>query len=531
MTLHFHLKNDMFQPPFGAAVFKNKKHLAKNEILWYTYDKLSRVITKRTQNTVTGRETVENFSYDAAGNLLTDESMGQEYVYDTNNRLISTSECINVTYDADGNMTYTLLDGELTYLEYDSTNKLISAGNCQYTYNGENVRIRNLCGTSETKYVYDTNARLSRLLQKTTDGIITKYVYGRGLIGEESDNSFKTYHYDYRGSTVAITDMNGNVTDTFAYDTYGRLVSRTGTNKVIFLYNGRDGVVTDDNGLLYMRARYYCPELRRFVNSDVIVGEISNAVTLNRYAYANGNPVSNVDPFGLSAERSCSSLWDSIKNVGTSITAGIKGVFNWSVNTFKQWTAEGKLDTIVDFAIGANKDKNGIYHIDQDYWQSIHFVGYNGLYDWVFDVGTRMTGTSMAADKFDFCVDGTWYTIWVWKGDYINLGSGAEAGIYKESVIPGHWLTSPESAMPMSLSLKEKDSGNVLYNYRPKENQWWITGFDPSHQNAQAANLEVTVTVDFSKNPDLYRGFYATYGPENHKSPWEFDGYTATLTW
>ena len=52
-----------------------------------------------------------------------------------------------------------------------------------------------------------------------------------------------------------------------------------------------------------MRARYYSPKLKRFINADIIAGEISNAVTLNRYAYANGNPVSNIDPFGLSAER------------------------------------------------------------------------------------------------------------------------------------------------------------------------------------------------------------------------------------
>ena len=48
-----------------------------------------------------------------------------------------------------------------------------------------------------------------------------------------------------------------------------------------------------------MRARFFAQNLRRFVNSDVIIGSISNAITLNRYAYANGNPVSNVDPFGL----------------------------------------------------------------------------------------------------------------------------------------------------------------------------------------------------------------------------------------
>ena len=200
------------------------------------------------------------------------------------------------------------LNGVQMSFVYDSANRLISAGQNSYTYNVEDVRVRNLCGESETTYAYNTNGKLSQLLVKTTDGIVTKYVYGLGLIGEETSGSFKTYHFDCRGSTTAITDINGNVTDTFEYDTCGNLVSRTGTTVVIFLYNGRDGVVTDDNGLIYMRARYYSPELRRFINADIIAGEIFNAVTLNRYAYANGNPVSNIDPFGLSAERGNSSV-------------------------------------------------------------------------------------------------------------------------------------------------------------------------------------------------------------------------------
>ena len=69
------------------------------------------------------------------------------------------------------------------------------------------------------------------------------------------------------------------------------------------MYDDREGVLTDSNGLLYMRARYYSPDMRRFVNADILAGKISNAITLNRYAYANGNPVSNIDPLGLSAER------------------------------------------------------------------------------------------------------------------------------------------------------------------------------------------------------------------------------------
>ena len=86
-----------------------------------------------------------------------------------------------------------------------------------YTYNAEDVRIRNLCEEEDTTYVYNTNCRLSQLLVKTTNGVATKYVYGRGLIGEEVGSTFKTYHFDCRGSTVAITDATGNITDTFAY--------------------------------------------------------------------------------------------------------------------------------------------------------------------------------------------------------------------------------------------------------------------------------------------------------------------------
>ena len=71
------------------------------------------------------------------------------------------------------------------------------------------------------------------------------------------------------------------MTDTFEYDTYGKLTARTGTTKTPFLYNGRDGVMyEDDTGLIYMRARYYSPELRRFINADKVHGDISMRLRL-----------------------------------------------------------------------------------------------------------------------------------------------------------------------------------------------------------------------------------------------------------
>ena len=302
----------------------------------YTYDNLSRV-TARTVKKLSDGSVVstEAFNYDAAGNITS--APISSFQYDTNNRLIAFSGR-GINYDLDGNM---LSNGSLS-CTYDSANRLIKAGAHTYTYNAENVRIRNLCADEDTTYTYNTNAKLSQLLTKTTNGVVTKYVYGRGLIGEEVDNTFKTYHFDCRGSTIAITDASGNITDTFAYDTYGKLLTRTGTSKVIFGYNGRDGVVTDDNKLIYMRARYYSPEMRRFVNADIVAGEIANAVTLNRFAYANGNPVSFVDPFGLSVDErgnseTGSSAWQNfIDIIGVDVEqllSGIEGITMGDVTT------------------------------------------------------------------------------------------------------------------------------------------------------------------------------------------------------
>ena len=333
---------------------------------------VKRTCTKLSGNTITE----ESYNYDAAGNITscTVSSGSNTFVYDRNNRLISYNGH-TVSYDADGNMISAYLNGAELSFAYDSANRLISAGQNSYTYNVEDVRVRNLCGESETTYAYNTNGRLSQLLVKTTDGVITKYVYGIGLIGEETSGSFKTYHFDYRGSTAAITDINGNVTDTFEYDTYGNLVSRTGTSVVIFLYNGRDGVVTDSNGLIYMRARYYSPELRRFINADIIAGEISNAVTLNRYAYANGNPVSNIDPFGLSAERG-NSPFGSVVYDGVTYSVyvpdHITTSFNASWKTIKEITETDFSLDFLKFICGVELDDvNGLIDGSMPYMKDI----------------------------------------------------------------------------------------------------------------------------------------------------------------
>ncbi|MEW6574484.1 MAG: RHS repeat-associated core domain-containing protein [Bacillota bacterium] len=249
-----------------------------------------------------------DYTYRDNGNIAAEQSSVEEIALDmpdtvmtyTYENRIATYNGQPVEYDADGNMTVGPLNGVMAAYTYDARNRLVSTGDLSYIYDAENNRIGVIEGVYRTDYVINPHAPLSQVLVKTgAEGNQIYYIYGLGLIAQEENGAYRTYHYDLRGSTVALTDENGAVTDRFWYGPYGELVHQTGSTSTPFLYNGRDGVMTDENGLLYMRARYYNPEVRRFVNQDALLGDISDGQSMNRYAYVEGNPVKYVDPMGL----------------------------------------------------------------------------------------------------------------------------------------------------------------------------------------------------------------------------------------
>ena len=269
-----------------------------------------------------------------------------EMEYDSANRLISYNNK-KIKYDKDGNMLYGPVNGEMCNLTYDSRNRLISAGNVTYDYDAENTRISVTTTDKKITYVTDVAGEMSQVLEsyeKTNDGkkIHTVYVYGNGLIYSYNDNEADSttsdnkvqdlssdkssdkdtdgttyYHYNNIGSTTKLTDNNGNVIQSYEYGAYGEVLS--GDTKITpFLYNGQLGVMTDDNGLYYMRARYYNVNIKRFINQDVVHGSINVSQSLNRYSYVQGNPIKLTDPFGLSPLDRLN--W---KNLGHAILNGL----------------------------------------------------------------------------------------------------------------------------------------------------------------------------------------------------------------
>jgi RHS repeat-associated protein len=250
------------------------------------------------------------FKYDAAGQIQSRfraplVNSGWQHpaltaTYDDDNRLL-TANGTNVTHDADGNMTrsvgilptspYTAVD-----LSYNSRNQLTYAAGVTYTYDAEGRRRTLTDATGTTRDAIDPSGKL--LVRTHPNNTKTYYVYGLGLLYEASQaGTTKTYHFDQVGSTLARTDDSGKVIGQAEYSAYGLTIWKQGDMATPFLYNGQAGVQTDPNGLLNMRARYYSPYLMRFLNADP--SGFSGGP--NWFAYADGNPISKSDPFGLCA--------------------------------------------------------------------------------------------------------------------------------------------------------------------------------------------------------------------------------------
>ena len=152
-------------------------------------------------------------------------------------------------------------------------------------------------------------------------------------------------------------------------------------------------------------------------------------------------------------------------------------------------------------------DNQGVIHSQNKQWQLIG--GYNNLYDNVFREYTNYT---MRNEKFAFTVDNFEYILWIWRGNYLNLGAGAEMGLYyRPTILPSdpdgldHYFAHSEIALPMQLYLYDYESGKNIFSWRPTDDQWWITGFNPEckGEKADAKNQVMIGSVQF-RNGEMY---------------------------
>ena len=259
-------------------------------------------------------------------------NLKRNYVYDAANRLTSWTYAVNVstssfpiqtnTYvnNSNGNritkkvvITEPIPTTQQTSYVYDYENGLKQltysnvpgvTGTDTAVYNSEGRRIKAVRNGVETQYLYDGN---NVLIERDGGSVVTK-TYTRGLdegggIGsliamKQSSGALQYYQYDPVGSVSKLTNSTGAVAGTYTYDAFGNLTNTPpvgNANRYEFSTKEFD----TRNGLYYFGARYYDPEVGRWLTPDSL-GLIDG---LNLYVYVNNNPLNLVDPYGFMGER------------------------------------------------------------------------------------------------------------------------------------------------------------------------------------------------------------------------------------
>ncbi len=277
----------------------------------YTYDALNRLTSESHFNPVGTKLFELSYSYDAVGNRTSKTDINgavTSYSYDAADKLLS-SGSIDYTYDANGRMqTRTDSTGTSTY-QYDYEDMLTSVttpnGSVSYNYDAQGNRIQRADTNGETHHLVDPihPTGVSQVLAEHDSASVqtAEYVWGNYLVSQNRDGTQSFFHHDANQNTRLLTDIAGNVTDTYHYEAFGAATTATGSTNNNHLFAGEQ--FDPLSNLSYNRARYYEPTIGRFISRDPFAGRITNPVSLHRYLYANANPVLYRDPTGeLSSE-------------------------------------------------------------------------------------------------------------------------------------------------------------------------------------------------------------------------------------
>lgn len=178
-----------------------------------------------------------------------------------------------------------------------------------YTYNADGLRTSKTVNGTVTTHIWDGNQIAIEL--GGTGTLINKYVRGVNLLYAENGSGAnkKFYLYNGHGDVVQLTNSSGQVLDkngniiaggqihlTYDYDAFGNEKNISPTDTNVFRYCGE--YFDRETGTIYLRARYYDPEIGRFISEDSYRGKAEDPLSLNLYAYCQGNPIRYTDPSG-----------------------------------------------------------------------------------------------------------------------------------------------------------------------------------------------------------------------------------------
>jgi RHS repeat-associated protein len=343
----------------------------RNNIRTFGYDELDRLTSAQNIPDGAGASN-HNFQYDSIGNMTYKSDVGfMLYGVNAGPHAVTSAGSYGYQYDANGNMT----SGKNKTLEYDVENRIIRITQpdvvTSFMYDGDGGRVRvSRTANNETR----TTTYIGSLFEKndcTDSGSqITqiKHIFAgatRVCSVKSVDGGPLTmdyYHGDHLGSSSIITDQNGQQVQYLEYAPYGTVARNEGTDATAYKFTGKE---LDSTGLYFYSARYYDPEIGRFVTADTIVQAPYDPQSLNRYAYCRNNPIKYVDPSGhwFWAFLGLIGIVAGIGAVASTVIAGVTGqITSWSTfwAAFASGATAGAVAAVGSFVTGAGTILGGL---------------------------------------------------------------------------------------------------------------------------------------------------------------------------
>jgi RHS repeat-associated protein len=199
---------------------------------------------------------------------------------------------------------------DTTSYTYDSLNRMASqttaAGTSSFSYLGQSGELASEADPNSTSKAYDYTPGGTRLSQATTTS-------GTSTLGY--------YSYNAHSDVEALTGASGATTATYGYTAYGNPItsmftgqdknnataSPTSTTTPYSSYRFNAMRWDSSTGQYDMGFRNYDPSLNQFASRDMYNGALADAglttdpFTGSRYAFGNGNPISNIESNGHSS--------------------------------------------------------------------------------------------------------------------------------------------------------------------------------------------------------------------------------------